>query len=155
VKRLALLGSLALVCFAAAFAATAPAAARCTPTLSDGAGPFSRGAPPIRARIGTGHVLTGVVLSTDCKPLGGARVQVWQAANRKGDYTLASSATVIADRSGRFRFEGPRPVSYSGRPPHIHLRVIADQHEILYARYVPAPGARRGTVRLVLEPEAL
>jgi protocatechuate 3,4-dioxygenase beta subunit len=155
VKRLALLGALALAAVVAASATAVPGQARCAPTFSDGAGPFSRGAPPIRSKIGAGHVLTGVVLSTDCKPLGGARVQLWQATNRQGVYTRATSATVIAGRNGRFRFEGPRPVPYSGRPAHIHLRVIAGEHEILYARYVPAPGARRGSVRLVLEPEAL
>lgn len=62
---------------------------------------------------------------------------------------------MIAGRNGRFRFEGPRPVSYEGRPPHIHLRVDASNHELLYARYVPASGARSGTIRLVPEPEAL
>jgi len=151
VKRLALL---ALACVAAASTAAAPSAASCAATLNDGGGPFGRGAPPLRAKIGTGHVLTGVVLSTDCKPLGGARVQLWQA-NRNGVYTRAGSATVIADRNGRFRFEGPRPVPYEGRPGHIHLRVIAADHEILYARYVPPAGSKRGTIRLVLEPEAL
>jgi protocatechuate 3,4-dioxygenase beta subunit len=150
-KRVALL---ALVLVAATPAAGAPTQARCAPTLNDGAGPFGRGAPPIRAKIGTGHVLTGTVLSTDCRPLGGARIHLWQA-NRRGQYTRAGSATVIADRSGRFRFEGPRPVSYEGRAPHIHLRVAAADHALLYARYVPAPRATRGTVRLVLEPEAL
>ena len=150
-KRLALL---ALVCAVAATAAGAPAQARCAPTPNDGAGPFSRGAPPLRAKIGTGHVLTGVVLSTDCKPIAGARVQLMQA-NRDYVYTRALSGTVITNRSGRFRYEGPRPTSSGGRPAHIHLRVIADEHEILYARYVPARGANRGSIRLVLEPEAL
>ena len=148
-----LAGLVAAALFAASGAVAVPAA-RCAPTLNDGAGPFGRGAPPIRAKIGAGHVLTGVVLSTDCRPLGRARVQLWQA-NRKGVYTRAASATVIVGRDGRFRFEGPRPVPYEGRPAHIHLRVIAGEHEILYARYAPAPGAQRGTVRLVLEPEAL
>jgi len=153
-KRLAALVGLATVCLLAAAAAPVPAAARCAPTFNDGAGPFGRGAPPIRAKIGSGHVLTGVVLSTDCRPLGGARVHLWQS-NRLGQYTRAASATVIADRNGRFRFEGPRPVSYEGRRSHIHLRVVASNHELLYARYVPAQGAVRGTIRLVLEPEAL
>jgi protocatechuate 3,4-dioxygenase beta subunit len=143
-----------LVSAAAAFAAAAPAGGGCAPTLNDGGGPFSRGAPPLRARIGTGHVLTGVVLSTDCKPLAGARVQLMQA-NRNYVYTRALSGTVITNRAGRFRYEGPRPVSSGGRPAHIHIRVIAAEHEILYARYVPAAGARRGSVRLVLEPSAL
>ncbi len=148
-----LAGLVAAALFAASGAVAVPAE-RCAPTLNDGAGPFGRGAPPVRAKIGAGHVLTGVVLSTDCRPLGRARVQLWQA-NRKGVYTRAASATVIAGRDGRFRFEGPRPVPYEGRPAHIHLRVIAGEHEILYARYAPAPRAQRGTVRLVLEPEAL
>ena len=148
-----LAGLVAAALFAASGAVAVPAA-RCAPTLNDGAGPFGRGAPPIRAKIGAGHVLTGVVLSTDCRPLGRARVQLWQA-NRKGVYTRAASATVIAGRDGRFRFEGPRPVPYDGRPAHIHLRVIAGEYEILYARYVPASSVQRGTVRLVLEPEAL
>jgi protocatechuate 3,4-dioxygenase beta subunit len=152
VKRLALLALLAAV---AATASTAPAQVRCQPTPNDGGGPFTRGAPPLRAKIGTGHVLTGVVLSTDCKPIARARVQLMQA-NRNYVYTRALSGTVFTDRNGRFRYEGPRPTtSRSGRPPHIHLRVIADEHEILYARYVPARGATRGSIRLVLEPEAL
>lgn len=153
-KRLALAAVLAGLAFLGATSATAPAQARCAPTPSDGAGPFSRGAPPLRAKIGTGHVLTGVVLSTDCRPIAGARVQLMQAG-RGYVYSRALSGTVITNRTGRFRFEGPRPVPPPGRPAHIHLRVIAAEHAILYARYVPAPGARRGTIRLVLEPEAL
>jgi protocatechuate 3,4-dioxygenase beta subunit len=151
VKGIALL---ALVSAVAATAAGAPAQSRCMPTPNDGAGPFSRGAPPLRAKIGTGHVLTGLVLSTDCTPIAGARVQLMQA-NRNYVYTRALSGTVITNRSGRFRYQGPRPTSSGGRPAHIHLRVIAEDHEILYARYVPARGASRGSIRLVLEPEAL
>ena len=56
-------------------------------------------------------------------------------------YTRAGSATVITDRAGRFRFEGPRPVSYEGRPPHIHLRIVARDHEVLLTRYVRAAGS--------------
>ena len=154
VRRLALLCIVGLVSVTAAFAAVTPAGGGCAATLNDGGGPFARGAPPLRAKIGTGHVLTGVVLSTDCKPIPGARVQLWQASQGYV-YRRSGSGTVITNQSGRFRFEGPRPRTYAGRPPHIHLRVIAEGHEILYSRYAPAPGATRGTVRLVLEPEAL
>jgi protocatechuate 3,4-dioxygenase beta subunit len=132
----------------------APVAQRCAPTLSDGAGPFGRGAPPRRASIGKGHVLTGVVLSVDCRPVAGAQVHLWQS-NRLGVYTRAGSATVITDRTGHFRFEGPRPVSYEGRPPHIHLRIVAKNHEVLLTRYVALPGATRGSVRVVLTPVRL
>jgi protocatechuate 3,4-dioxygenase beta subunit len=140
---------------AAAVAVAAPTANACQPTLGDAAGPFGRGLPPVRAKIGTGHVLTGVVLSAlDCRPLARARVELWQA-NRNGRYTRASSATVITDRSGRFRFEGPYPPGYEGREPHIHLRISASLHEQLLTRYVPPRGARSGRLRVVLEPAAL
>jgi protocatechuate 3,4-dioxygenase beta subunit len=135
--------------------APAPGANACRPTPTDSFGPFGRGTPPQRSKIGTGHVLTGTILSAlDCKPLVRARVELWQA-DRNGRYTRASSATVITDRAGRFRFEGPYPTRYSGGPAHIHLRVVAAVHEPLLTRYVAARGARRGTVRLVLAPQAL
>ena len=131
------------------------AAPGCAATLQDGFGPFGRGSPPVRIRIGTGHVLTGVILSAlDCRPLRSGRVELWQA-NAKGRYVRATSATVLLDRNGRFRFEGPYPASYEGGPPHIHLRVVAPGHEVLLTRYEPARGARRGSVRLVLVPHAL
>jgi protocatechuate 3,4-dioxygenase beta subunit len=135
--------------------ATATAASGCQATVSDGFGPFGRGLPPMRASIGKGHVLTGVVLSAlDCRPIRGARVELWQS-DAKGRYTRALSATVLTDRNGRFRFEGPYPASYEGRPPHIHLRVVASGHEILLSRYEPPRGARRGSVRLVLVAQAV
>ena len=133
----------------------AGAAPGCPATAADGFGPFGRGSPPVRASIGKGHVLSGVILSAlNCKPIAGARVELWQS-NAKGRYVRAMSATVLADRSGRFRFEGPYPASYEGRPPHIHLRVVAPAHEVLLARYEPTRGARRGSIRLVLLPQAV
>ena len=111
--------------------------------------------PPVRSKIGSGHVLTGTVLSAaDCQPVARARVELWQAS-RNGRYTRAGSATVITDSAGRFRLEGPYPPAYEGREPHIHIRVTATAYEQLLARYVPARGARRGSIRLVLEPAAL
>ena len=144
---------LATVCALGA-TVSASAAPGCPATRSDGFGPFGRGSPPVRASIGKGHVLSGVVLSAlNCKPIRGARVELWQA-NAKGRYVRASSATVLVDRGGRFRFEGPYPASYGG-PPHIHMRVVGPAHEVLLTRYEPARGARRGSVRLVLLPQAV
>ena len=53
---------LAVLALFAGPAGTAPAQA-CKPTPEDAFGPFGRVSPPLRAKIGTGHVLTGVVLS--------------------------------------------------------------------------------------------
>ena len=151
--RLLACAAVALAALAAGGIASAPAAPGCPPTLDDGAGPFGRGAPPRRSKIGTGHVLNGIVLSSlDCTPLAGARVHLWQA-NRRGQYVRSGSATVVTDKAGRFRFEGPPPVAYEGRPAHIHLRVVAADHELLFSRYVRRAGATRGFIRLVLVPQ--
>jgi len=128
------------------------AAARCTPTPNDGGGP-DRGSARLRAKIGTGHVLTGVVLSPGCTPVAGAEISFWQA-NAKGVYTQAGRGAVVTNRVGRFRFEGPMPKPYEGRPAHIHIRVEAPDYEPLYTRYEPR-GRHRGTVRLVLLPSAV
>ena len=152
-RLLACAAALGLSAAAAGGISAAPTAPGCPPTLDDGAGPFGRGAPPRRSKIGTGHVLTGTVLSSvDCSPIRAARVHLWQA-NRRYEYLRSGSATVVTDRNGRFRLEGPPPVSVDGRPAHIHIRVVAAEHELLFTRYVRRPGATRGSVRLVLVPQ--
>ena len=156
-KRHVAVAALALVALVCAGAgSSAPAAPGCEPTFDDGAGPFGRGAPPRRSTIGTDDDLEGIVLSSvDCRPLAGAAIHLWQA-NRRGEYLRAGSATVLTNAAGRFRFEGPRPVSYEGRPPHIHLRVAAKNHELLHTRYVPASRtSKRGSIRIVLLPQRL
>jgi protocatechuate 3,4-dioxygenase beta subunit len=137
---------------AVASAGTAARGASCAPTASDGGGP-DRGEPPLRAKIGTGHVLSGVVLSPSCAPVAGARVSFWQA-NAKGVYTNATRGAVMTDRSGRFRFEGPRPGDY-GRGAHIHIKVEAAAFEPLFTEYFPPRGSARGSVRLVLTPSGV
>jgi protocatechuate 3,4-dioxygenase beta subunit len=152
VRRLVLLLCLALAAATAAAAAPSPAAPGCPATPNDGFGPFGQGLPPVRSKTGTGHVLTGVVLSAvSCKPVRNALVQLWQA-NRKGVYVRALSGTVRTNGAGRFRYESPRPTSYEGLPPHIHVRVAAKGFEMLQSRIVVPSGTRRTSVTLVLVP---
>ena len=126
--------------------------ARCALTANDSGGP-DRGTAPLRAKIGTGHVLIGVVLSPSCVPIVGARVSFWQS-NAKGVYTAAGRGAVLTNRSGRFRFEGPMPKPYAGRAAHIHIKVEAPGFEPLFTEYEPR-GAKRGSVRLVLRPSGV
>jgi protocatechuate 3,4-dioxygenase beta subunit len=151
--------SIGAVCVVGVIAVLATAAlgvasdrAACPPTPNNGGGP-DRGTPLMRAKIGTGLVLTGVVLSTSCAPVAGALVSFWQS-NRNGVYTQAGRGAVMTSRSGQFRFEGPRPTGYGGRPGHIHIKVEAPDFELLYTEYEPR-GASRGHVRLVLVPSAV
>jgi catechol 1,2-dioxygenase len=127
------------------------AAAACRATPTDPAGPFERtGAPaPRRAKIGVGHVMVGRVLrSGDCKPLRGAIVEFWQAG--PNGYTASGRGSVVTDRFGRFRFQGPVPASESGFPPHIHILVELPGYDDLLVRYVVPRGERVGHLTLVL-----
>jgi protocatechuate 3,4-dioxygenase beta subunit len=116
-------------------------AATCQPTVTDAGGPFGQGEPPIRATIGKGLILTGVVLDTSCRPVPRARVQFWQSS--------------ITDKGGHFRFQTRFPTQYEGLPPHIHVRVDAADFQELVTRFVPAAGTHHGTIRLVLMPPDL
>ena len=143
-----------LVCVATlsgVFAGAAPAQSSCAPTANSGGGP-NGATPPMRAKIGTGHVLTGVVLSPACRPIQGAVVSFRQA-NANGVYTRAGTGAVTTNSAGKFRFQGPRPRSYGGRAAHIHIKVQADGYETLYTEYHPR--STRGSVRLVLIPSDL
>jgi protocatechuate 3,4-dioxygenase beta subunit len=136
-----------------ALALTAPAAsAACQPTQSDGAGPFQQGgvSAPRRAKIGTGHVLYGRVLGTDCRPVAGALVVLWQAG--PNGYGPGGRGSVRTDRSGRFRFEGPVPASEPYGAPHIHIAVFHPAYEELVTRYIVRRGSKTGRITLVLAP---
>jgi protocatechuate 3,4-dioxygenase beta subunit len=145
--------SVTLALALASGAAGAPTAPRCEPTESDVAGPFqtSGAASPRRSKIGTGHVLLVRVLrSPDCAPINGAFVQLWQASPG-GRYDRRGRGSVVTGSSGAFRFVGPVPPSYEGRPAHLHIVVSAPGYEELLTRYVFPPGKRSGTVTLILK----
>jgi protocatechuate 3,4-dioxygenase beta subunit len=127
--------------------------AACEPTVGDTPGPFERIDAPRRAKIGTGHVLRGRVLrATDCAPVARALVVFWQAGPNGYIYRPRGRGSVLTDRSGRFRFQGPVPASSGLRPPHIHMAVIHPNYEELLTRYVVRPGAKSGQMRIVLTP---
>ena len=105
--------------------------ADCKPTQPDMLGPFYEPGAPVRSSVGRGYVLSGAVLAaTECKPIPNARIEFW-LANPRGDYDDAHRATVLAGERGRYRLESNVPVSYGGRPPHIHVRVRAPGYEEL------------------------
>jgi protocatechuate 3,4-dioxygenase beta subunit len=150
-RVLACLGTVAAVVVTLALpAAGGRAQGGCRPTQNDGPGPFQRLDAPRRAKIGTGHVLQGRVLrATDCSPVARALVILWQSG--PNGYGPRGRGSVLTDRQGRFRFEGPVPTSY-GRAPHIHLAVIHPAYEELLTRYVVRRGAKTGRIRIVLTP---
>ncbi len=126
--------------------------AGCEPTRLDMLGPFYEPNAPERTSVGSGYVLSGSVLAAGgCEPVRDARIEFW-LANPEGEYDDAHRATVLVGERGRYRFESNVPVSYGGRPPHIHIRVTAPGYRNLVTQHYPDAGQTEANFDLVLEP---
>jgi protocatechuate 3,4-dioxygenase beta subunit len=128
----------------AAGALGAPALAQTTrpPTPACGAqgstpsqteGPYFKPSSPERVSLlepemrGRRLIVTGAVLSTDCKPLPRALLDFWQA-DAGGRYDNAGfrlRGHQLTDAEGRYRLETILPGVYPGRTRHIHVKVQA------------------------------
>lgn len=85
--------------------------------------------------------LEGRVSDAAGTPLPGLAVEIWQCdANGhyrhpgdgdRADPDFQSFGRVMTDAQGRYRFRTIRPVAYSGRTPHIHLKVRQGRHTLL------------------------
>jgi protocatechuate 3,4-dioxygenase beta subunit len=127
--------------------------AECKPTQPDMLGPFYEPGAPVRTSVGSGYVLSGTVLAAkECKPIPNAKIEFW-LANSRGEYDDAHRATVLADQRGDYRFQSNVPVSYGGRPPHIHVRVRAPGYEELVTQHYAERGQRKANFDLVLLTE--
>jgi protocatechuate 3,4-dioxygenase beta subunit len=83
----------------------------------------------------------GTVVDLSGKPVSGATVEIWQCDesghyHHPGDGGRADPAfqgfgRTQADGDGRWRFHTIRPVPYSGRTPHIHMKVKQGSRELL------------------------
>ncbi|HRE91695.1 MAG TPA: hypothetical protein PK095_21435 [Myxococcota bacterium] len=106
----------------------------CAPTQPDALGPFYEEDAPSTTHLsgtlpGAPLAMSGQVLDTDCRPIAGALVEVWQA-DEDGDYhDDLLRASLTADNDGRFAFTTIMPGRYlqaTGlRPAHLHYRVSA------------------------------
>ena len=122
----------ALLLAALALPLSARGQAACgAPTPADVEGPFYKAGAPARANLvetdskAERMVLTGRVLSADCKPVSNASLDFWHA-DEKGEYDRAGyryRGIVTTDSLGRYRLETNLPPPYSGRPRHIHVKL--------------------------------
>jgi hypothetical protein len=127
-------------------------AAPCEPTLPDALGPFYKPSAPERSGVGQGYVLSGMVKSSvDCSAIERARIEFW-LAGPNGQYDDRHRATIFSDKSGAYRFESNFPPQYSGRPPHIHIRVSAKGYQTLITQHHSTVGQTQATFDLVLIP---
>ena len=117
-------------------------------------------------RRGTPVWLDGVVTDTTGTPVRGAQVEIWQCDHQghyhhpgdggRADPDFQGFGRVTVDREGRYRFRAIRPVAYSGRTPHIHVKVRLGARELLTTQLYVAgdPGNARDFLWRNLRTEA-
>lgn len=92
-------------------------------------------------------VLAGRVLDNKGSPIAGARVEIWQCDVKgrylhRGDSDWDSRDLAfqgfghdLSKVDGSFSFRTIKPVPYAGRTPHIHLKVLQENHERLTTQF--------------------
>jgi len=143
--------------------AEAPAAAgalQATPSCDDGddatpeqtEGPFYTPNTPRRSNLviagvsGAPLLLTGEVVDTRCRPIGGALLDFWQA-DARGEYDnegFRLRGHQFADGRGRFGLRTIVPGLYPGRTRHIHVKVQRPHGRVLTTQlYFPGEPRNR------------
>lgn len=126
--------------------ATNSASRSCTPTLDDGVSPSYVANTPERNVVGSGHVVTGVVLSSvDCQPIPDVKLEFWPEEEGLG-HPDSSRATFFTDENGFYRFE-------CNPPEHIHMRISAPGYKTIGVNSYHPEGAAEGIFDIVLVPE--
>lgn len=104
---------------------------------------------------GRSAVLEGTVTDTTGRALSGAAVEIWQCDQDghyhhpgdggRADPDFQGFGRVLLGADGAYRFRTIRPAPYSGRTPHIHLKVRLGARELLTTQvYVQGdPGNER------------
>jgi protocatechuate 3,4-dioxygenase beta subunit len=135
----------ALIACPALLSARAQSTTPLRPTPAQTEGPFYPVAFPadadndllrngaLRYQRGQPVWLDGTLRDLDGRPVRGAQVEIWQCDeaghyDHPGDGSRQDPAfqgfgRTTVDAEGRWRFRSIRPVPYSGRTPHIHVKV--------------------------------
>ena len=126
-------------------------------TLAQTQGPFYTPNTPQRANLrepgtkGQPLMLEGQVLTTDCKPVAGAVIDVWSCdadgVYDNDGYTLRGH--LFTDAQGRYRIETIRPPYYGAfgftRTAHIHVKLQGPETQLLTTQlYFPDEAKNSG-----------
>ncbi len=131
-----------------------------TPSMTEG--PYYKAGSPERLSLytqgmaGTKLILTGYVLTSDCKPIAYALLDFWQA-DAKGvydntGYTLRGHQ--FTDDSGRYQLSTVVPGLYPGRTEHIHVKVQAPNGPIITTQLF-FPGVVQNQNDSIFDPKLL
>jgi protocatechuate 3,4-dioxygenase beta subunit len=93
--------------------------------------------------------LSGRILDARGNPVGGAVIEIWQVDNNgaylhtqdpegaRRDRNFQGFGRFETGKSGEYRFRTIKPVSYPGRTPHIHVKVLKGSRELLTTQPPP------------------
>ena len=105
--------------------------------------------------LGQAAWVEGSVSDLAGRPVGGAVVEIWQCDEAghyhhagdggRADNRFQGFGRVTAGADGLYRFRTIKPVAYSGRTPHIHVKVKLGRRELLTTQLYVAndPGNAR------------
>lgn len=131
--------------------------ARATP--AETAGPYYKPGSPERTSLveaglpGTRIVVTGYVLSTQCRPVAGAWLDFWQA-DARGEYDNAGyrlRGHQFTSNAGAYTLETILPGLYPGRTRHIHVKVRVPNGRTLTTQLY-FPGEPRNQADAIFNP---
>lgn len=104
--------------------------------LRNGAAAYGKGQPAW---------VSGTVTDTRGSPLAGGVIEIWQCDqdghyHHPGDGGRADPAfqgfgKLVLGKDGGYRFRTLRPAPYSGRTPHIHVKIKLDGRELLTTQF--------------------
>jgi len=87
----------------------------------------------------------GVVTDTRGVPLAGGEIEIWQCDHNgryhhpgdrgRADPAFQGFGKVALGKDGRYRFRTLRPAPYSGRTPHIHVKIKLDGQTLLTTQF--------------------
>jgi protocatechuate 3,4-dioxygenase beta subunit len=101
-------------------------------TPADMEGPYFLAGSPEKTSLiepgmtGTPLMINGYVMTVDCQPIPGAKLEFWQA-DADGVYDLQGyrlRGHVISDENGHYQIQTIIPAPYEPRPSHIHVMVL-------------------------------
>jgi protocatechuate 3,4-dioxygenase beta subunit len=128
-------------------------------TPAETEGPYFKANSPERVSLleagvsGTKLVLSGFVLTADCKPVPHALLDFWQA-NASGQYDNSGYTLrghQYTDAQGRYRLETIVPGLYPGRTEHIHVKVQAPGGPVLTTQLF-FPGVTSNDADSIFDP---
>ena len=151
ITLISIAGSALVLSLIAAPQSTAASTKTCTATQAIEEGPYYLANSPIRSNVTDGQsgkaiTLNFTILDTACKPIKGARVDIWDA-NAQGIYSGVASrgddlgagvnsgnflrGTQTTNAKGVATFKGIYPGWYPARTIHIHQKIWVGGKEVL------------------------